>query len=87
MKLAGTMLLEDIYALGLDLQGPFGSLAGGDAPRRGDWHAGFLGVPGLRIGGGTDDIQRNIIGERVLGLPPDVRVDKDVPFREVPRSG
>ncbi len=87
MKLAGTMLLEDIYALGLDLQGPFGSLAGGDAPRRGDWHAGFLGVPGLRIGGGTDAIQRNIIGERVLGLPPDVRVDKDVPFREVPRSG
>ena len=46
----------------------------------------FLWAPGLRLGGGTDEIMKNIIAERVLGLPGDARVDKNVPFREIPRG-
>ena len=46
----------------------------------------FMGSPGLRIAGGTDEVMANIIAERVLGLPQDVRVDKGIPFNEVPTS-
>jgi alkylation response protein AidB-like acyl-CoA dehydrogenase len=49
------------------------------------WGEHVLGAPGYRIAGGSDEVQRNIIGERVLGLPGEPRVDKDVPFKEVPR--
>jgi alkylation response protein AidB-like acyl-CoA dehydrogenase len=44
------------------------------------WGEHLLGAPGYRIAGGSDEIQRNIIGERVLGLPAEPRVDKDQPF-------
>ena len=43
----------------------------------------LLYAPGMRIAGGSDEILRNIIAERVLGMPGDIRVDKDVPFREL----
>jgi alkylation response protein AidB-like acyl-CoA dehydrogenase len=49
------------------------------------WTDHVLGAPGYRIAGGSDEIQRNIIGERVLGLPVGPRVDRNTPWRDVPR--
>ena len=50
-----------------------------------EWSEHVLGAPGYRIAGGSDEIQRNIIGEHLLGLPAEPRLDKDVAWREVPR--
>ncbi len=49
------------------------------------WNDHVLGAPGYRIAGGSDEIQRNIIGERVLGLPGEPRVDRGIPFKDAPR--
>jgi alkylation response protein AidB-like acyl-CoA dehydrogenase len=54
------------------------------APMQGAFQQGYMWAPGLRIAGGTDEILKNIIAERVLGLPQDVRVDKGVPFKDLP---
>ena len=49
------------------------------------WTEHVLGAPGYRIAGGSDEIQRNIIAERLLGLPGEPRVDRGVPWRDIPR--
>ena len=49
-----------------------------------EWATLFLTAPSISIRGGTDEIQRNIVGERVLGLPPEPRVDADRPYRDIP---
>ncbi len=76
--------LQDLAGFAMELEGEMGALKGEDAPEHGAFQLGWISAPGLRIAGGTDEILRNIIAERVLGLPQDVRVDKDVPFNKLP---
>lgn len=86
-KLAWTEGLRRASALGLATMGAHGMLHGEDAPDGGVASHFALSVPSASIAGGSDEIQRNIIGERVLGLPKDAAVDTDVAFRDVRRSG
>lgn len=76
-KIAHVESLRQISALCMQLAGPNGTLDN-------EWSQIELGVPGMRIGGGTDEIQLNIIGERVLGLPPEPKVDRSSAFAEGP---
>ena len=47
------------------------------------WSQLVLGTPGGRIAGGSDEVMRNIVGERVLGLPKDAGIDSTSPFRDL----
>jgi len=76
--------LQELCAFATELESEAGALAGDDAPAHGAFQQGWLGAPGYRIAGGTDEILRNIIAERVLGLPSDIRVDKDAAFNKLP---
>ncbi len=82
-KLAASHLLRTMRDTLLRLCGMAATLWGDDAPLGGKVHEVGFSSYLISIGGGTDQIQRNIIGERVLGLPREPRADKDVPFREL----
>jgi alkylation response protein AidB-like acyl-CoA dehydrogenase len=95
-KLMFAEVNKDVYDLCIDLLGPDG-MVGYDYTNRRTEQLGLIGAPGssrkmfLRaransIEGGTSEIQRNIIGERVLGLPGEPRTDKDQPWKDVPRN-
>ena len=78
-KLRGTAMIKQLASLGMGVEGPAATVGTDDAD---EWQSLFLMSPSLSIRGGTDEIQRNILGERVLGLAPEPRVDKDQPFSE-----
>ena len=84
-KLVGAPLRQEMASFACDLQGTAGALldpelALGDAL----WQEMWLASPGLRLAGGTDEILRNIIAERVLRLPPEMRADKNIAFQDIP---
>ena len=84
-KVVSASKLQEIASFAMDLMDAGGAVLEPDAmPMRAAFQEALLYSPGGRIAGGTDEILRNIIAERVLGLPPDVRVDKDLPFEELP---
>jgi alkylation response protein AidB-like acyl-CoA dehydrogenase len=96
VKLKGAELNKAVFELCVDLLGMEGTLYSGHYEMRrperptfgaaGDVHHAFLRARANSIEGGTSEIMRNILGERVLGLPGDPRNDKDLPWAEVPRN-
>jgi alkylation response protein AidB-like acyl-CoA dehydrogenase len=79
----GVRLLRLIRDLVVEVTGPAGLLTGVDAPCDGDVAMTVTTVPAHGIQGGSEQIQMNILGERILGLPKEPQVDRDLPFREI----
>ena len=84
-KLIGATKAQEIASFGLDLMDAAGiitdeTLVESDAR----FQLSYLGAPAMRIAGGTDEVLRNIISERVLGLPQEPRADKGMSFNEIP---
>jgi alkylation response protein AidB-like acyl-CoA dehydrogenase len=92
-KLAMAELTKQIYDFAIEVMGPAGMLFSNyemHQPKLAmftdDIAKNFLRARANSIEGGTSEVMKNILGERVLGLPGDVRVDKELPWSEVPRS-
>lgn len=84
-KLVAGELMQDLTKYAMDLQG-FGSVINDPTIAEGSsrFQAMLMRSPAVRIEGGTDQILRNIISERVLGLPDDMRADKGLAFNDIP---
>jgi alkylation response protein AidB-like acyl-CoA dehydrogenase len=86
-KLVNANQLQDLCGYAVEMQGLAGLLVDPAlAPMSAIFQQGMLKAPGSRIAGGTDEILRNVIAERVLGLPPEPRFDKNLPFRDLPAN-
>ncbi|MCL2542255.1 MAG: acyl-CoA dehydrogenase family protein [Nocardioidaceae bacterium] len=85
-KLAGTKAAREMADLAVRLLGDDAVYAE-SSDGSGSWQLAQAGLPGMAIAGGTNEVLRNIIGERVLGLPPEPRADKDVTFNELAKAG
>jgi alkylation response protein AidB-like acyl-CoA dehydrogenase len=84
-KLVNGSKLQNMAAFALDLMEQGGVLTDPElVPLAAAFQQALMTSPALRIAGGSDEIMRNIIAERVLGLPADVRVDKELPFSALP---
>ena len=84
-KIVSAPKMQDLASFAMDLQGAAGIINDAEiALLHSIFQSQWLSAAGYRIAGGTDEILRNIVAERVLGLPQDVRVDKSVPFNELP---
>ena len=86
LKLLNSHQVEDVGSVLMSVLGSDGMLWHGDAPDEGFWQDMFLMQWSSRIGGGTEEIQRNIIGERVLGLPREPDLLKGKPWSQLPKG-
>jgi alkylation response protein AidB-like acyl-CoA dehydrogenase len=86
-KLASSRIARQAARVHAMIAGPSALLAGDGSPRSGVITEILLSVPAISIAGGTDEIQRTIIAERILGLPREPDAGRDLPFRDLPHSG
>ncbi|MDO8423821.1 MAG: acyl-CoA dehydrogenase family protein [Parvibaculum sp.] len=86
-KIIAAKKMQDLGSFGMDLQDMGGIIRDRNmSPEEGAYTEQWMGAAGYRIAGGTDEILRNIVAERVLGMPSDIRVDKDLPFNQAPKG-
>jgi alkylation response protein AidB-like acyl-CoA dehydrogenase len=82
-KLTTARICQQSRDLSYEIVGAEGMLMGPESPLQGDLQLVNLASPGTRLGGGSDEVQLNVLGERGLGLPREPSSDRDVPYRDL----